>query len=311
VRTADGWVAVSLARPEDVASIPAILEGDVDGAPEEALEDAATSMRSDDLASRAQLLGVPAAALGAARDVPAVRCEQLGDAGDVPARPLVVDLSSLWAGPLCAHLLGLAGAEVVKVESAARPDGARSGNPAFFAWLHDGHASVTLDFATTAGRDELRALLDRADVVIEASRPRALRQLGIDADEIVAGSPGRTWLSITGYGRDGEAAERVAFGDDGAVAGGLVAWDADGEPVFCGDAIADPLTGLRAAAEVQASMAAGGGRRVDVAMAGVAAEVAARSAAVGEHRVVRSGPEGWHVEQAGETFAVLPPRPPA
>ena len=88
----------------------------------------------------------------------------------------------MWAGPLCARLLGLAGAEVIKVESPARPDGARSGNGEFFDWLHAGHRSLSADFGTREGRTALRALLEAADVVIEASRPRALAALGLAPD---------------------------------------------------------------------------------------------------------------------------------
>jgi hypothetical protein len=298
---------VNLARPDDVASIPAILERDLGGAdPEDALEQGAADMRAEELAARAQLLGVPAAVLGGAAGIDAVRRSPVGEPGAVPERPKVVDLSSLWAGPLCAHLLGLDGAEIVKVESAARPDGARRGSPAFFDWLHAGHASVVLDFATDAGRAGLRSVISSADVVIEASRPRALRQLGIDADEVVASAPGRTWLSITGYGRNSDG---VAFGDDAAVAGGLVGRDAGGDPVFCGDAIADPLSGIYAAAAVRSALADGGGVRIDVSMAGVAADVASRGGTVEDHVVRRSG-DGWEVEHEGRTFPVLAPRAP-
>src|SRR4029453_19173112 len=96
--------------------------------------------------------------------------------------PLVVDLSSLWAGPLCAHLLGLQGARVVKVESTGRPDGARRGPAAFFDLLHGGPRGVARDLRDPAGAACLRRLLAAADVVVEASRPRALRQLGIEAE---------------------------------------------------------------------------------------------------------------------------------
>ena len=78
------------------------------------------------------------------------------------------------------------------------------------------------------------------------------------------------WISITGYGRDGPAAQRVAFGDDAAVAGGLIGGDRT-DPVFCADAVADPLAGLTAAAAALACHEAGGGWLVDVAMARVAA----------------------------------------
>lgn len=155
---------------------------------------------------------------------------------------LVVDFSALWAGPLCAHLLGLAGARVVKVETPTRPDGARRGDRAFYDLLHAGHRSVVLDPATPAGRRALAGLVRAADIVIEASRPRALAGFGLDAEAAVAG--GTRWVSITA---DGRASGRIGFGDDVAAGGGLVCRDADLSPLFCGDAIADPLTGLTAA----------------------------------------------------------------
>jgi crotonobetainyl-CoA:carnitine CoA-transferase CaiB-like acyl-CoA transferase len=66
----------------------------------------------------------------------------------------------------------------------------------------------------------------------------------------------------------------VAFGDDAAVSGGLVG-GTDSEPVFCGDAIADPLTGLHAALSVVESLRRGGGELVELSMAAVAATYAA------------------------------------
>jgi crotonobetainyl-CoA:carnitine CoA-transferase CaiB-like acyl-CoA transferase len=119
----------------------------------------------------------------------------------------------------------------------------------------------------------LRGLLGTADVVIEASRPRALRQLGVPAETIMADGRPRVWVRITGYGPE---QDRIAFGDDAAVAGGLVAWDPDG-PVFVGDAIADPLTGMLAALAVLACLRAGGGWIVDIAMADVARYAASLS----------------------------------
>src|SRR5262249_14558999 len=132
--------------------------------------------------------------------------------------PVVMDLSSLWAGPLCAHLLGKTGARVVKVESTSRLDGARNGAKAVYNLLHMGHDSVTVDLAADPAL--LRALLRAADVVIEASRPRALAQLGIDPLECVAN--GTVWVSLTGYGGVGDEALRIGFGDDVAAGAGLV-----------------------------------------------------------------------------------------
>ena len=104
---------------------------------------------------------------------------------------------------------------MIKVESPDRPDGARRGPAAFFDLLNGRKRSMALDFRQPDGATMLRALLGRADVVIEASRPRALEQLGIHAvDEVRNGGP-QVWVSITGYGRR-DAAARVAFGDDAA-----------------------------------------------------------------------------------------------
>ena len=277
VPAADGWVAVNLARASDIEALPAVLEQEVGaGDPWPAIERYAASRRAMAVADRGQLLDVPVAMLDDPRvDARrAVTVHSLGARRDSTGPPLVVDLSAMWAGPLCAHLLGAAGSRVVKVESSRRPDGARAGDPRFFAWLHAGHERVVLDFDDPEGRVALGQLLDQADVVIEASRPRALAQLGIDAVQFVAARAGRTWVSITGYGRSGAAANHVAFGDDAAVAGGLVAYDATGAPVFCADAIADPMSGLFAAAATFRSIAAGGGHLVEIAMAAVAKALA-------------------------------------
>ena len=136
----------------------------------------------------------------------------------------MVDLSSLWAGPLCAHLLGLAGARVVKVESDAST-GRRPGGPeaAFFDLLNAGKASAAFDLECEEGWERLQRLLDAADIVIESARPRALAQRGIQAECWVAARPGRTWVAITGHGRREPGCDWVAFGDDAAIAGGLVA----------------------------------------------------------------------------------------
>lgn len=187
----------------------------------------------------------------------------------------VVDLSSLWAGPLCSRLLRLAGADVVKVESMQRPDGGRRGSPAFFERLNAGKAERSVDLASRAGIDELHGLIETADVVIEASRPRALRQLGIDAERLVATREGLTWISITGYGRELPEGQWIAYGDDAGVAGGLsdAMVRATGRRLFVGDAIADPLTGLHAAVAALASVRSGGSRLVGVAMRDVVAHV--------------------------------------
>ncbi len=268
--TIDGWCAVALPRVDDVVAVPALLE--IDSEPDDlwtALSCWAAAHPAATVASRAALLDIAAAVLGeAAAAEPVIRRHGAPAGPRGPAGLLVADLSSLWAGPLCGQLLARAGAVVVKVESPARPDGTRRGAPAFFDWMHAGKLSYALHL--DADQHRLRNLLAVADVVIEGSRPAALRRRRLSVDEVPA-RPGRVWLRISGH--LGEP-NRPAFGDDAAVAGGLVGTSPGGLPVFCGDAIADPLSGLEAARAVARSLLDGGGEVIDVSMAAVAARYA-------------------------------------
>jgi CoA-transferase family III len=260
---ADGWVAVALPRPDDSDLLRAWLGG----------MDVARGVRdrpAAELVRSAAELGLAVSRLGEVdTSHPAFA---LLDSIERPipkdaAEVLVVDLSSLWAGPLAGHMITLAGCRVIKVESCGRPDGARAGPQPFYDLLHVGQESVAFDFADATEVMMLANLLTRADVVIEASRPRALANLSIDPHGVVA-EHGTVWLSITGYDRADGA--RIAFGDDAAVAGGLVAGTPD-DPCFCADAIADPLAGLAGAAVVLDLLTAGHGGLIDLSMAHVAA----------------------------------------
>jgi crotonobetainyl-CoA:carnitine CoA-transferase CaiB-like acyl-CoA transferase len=181
----------------------------------------------------------------------------------VPRR--VVDLSALWAGPLCAGLLARQGAEVWRVESVGRPDPTGASSPRLDAFLNGGKTRVQLDLREPAGKAELWRMIERADVLVTSARAPALGRLGIVPERFA----GLTMVAITGHGLIGAGAMRVGFGDDCAVAGGLVEAGGDG-PRFLGDALADPLTGLEAALAVLAGRTG----LIDMAMAGVAAAYA-------------------------------------
>ena len=278
LRAADGWIAVSLARPDDIAAIPAWLDDEshpVDAGIENEwplVEETVRSRPATELVERGALLGIACAVVGEQTDQRRTIAESVGSASPRPvAGAHVVNLAPLWAGPLAGQLLHRLGAQVTKVESVGRPDGGRQ-RAEFFDQLHAGADFVTLDWSTVDGRDRLWRLLESADVVIEGSRPRALEQLGIDARSIVRHGP-QVWVSITGHGREGANAMRVGFGDDAAAAGGLVDW-VDDAPRFVGDAVADPLAGLTAAMAVVEALETGGRYLLDVALSRVAASVA-------------------------------------
>lgn len=272
--TRDGWVAVALPRRSDLELLPAWLgipEPSTGGAAWDPVADAVAARGTRELVAGARLLGLACAGVG----------ERTGTAG-LPAEPadlaavrgrLVVDVSALWAGPLCAELLAAAGARVVKVEDVARPDGARR-RPRFYDLVNGRKASVALDFSSAEGRAALASLLRSADVVVTSARRRAFEQLDLDpATLMAAGARPTVWVAITSHGW---ASPRVGFGDDAAAAGGVVAWHPDdGAPRFAADALADPLTGAVAAVRATLALAAGTPAFVDCPLAGCAAAVRA------------------------------------
>lgn len=291
-------IALNLARPADREMLQALFESDALDANDDAAiaaRIACTDARA--LVSRGRSMGLAIAAEN--ERPPALHGTALledsvssvwtplgsGPRSPEPAHraPRVVDLSALWAGPLAAHLLRLAGAEVVKVESRSRPDALRDAAGDFYALLNQGKSTVAVDLTDGGDRRALLSLIASADIVIEAARPRALAQVGIDADRIVRSTPGLVWISITGHGTAGEAGGWVGFGDDCGVAGGISAAlrSATGRTGFVGDALADPLTGVFAALAAWETWISGRGARLGLAMSHVVARCL--SAAMHEH----------------------------
>lgn len=267
----DAWVAVALPRPVDRDAVPAWLGVDPPpGDPWPAVAAAVADSDARPLAERARLLEVPCTVLGEHPPAPAPCAVSHRSPGPPVRRPLVVDLSALWAGPLCAQLLG---PDVVKVEDPARPDGSRRAPRALLDVLNGGKRSVALDLRSGDGRRHLGRLLAAADVVVSSSRPRAFEALDVDVDAVLAGSP-TVWVAITAHGWDGPGRDRTGFGDDAAVAGGVVAPG----PRFAADAVADPLTGVLAAAAARAALDEGGSWLIDAPLARAAAYAASLAA---------------------------------
>lgn len=277
VRAGDGWIAVNLARDEDRELIPAWLGCGPDEDAWAALAREARGRTAADLIDGAVLLGLPAGRVGEARaDRLAPPTLQLGaPRRGSGGRLRVVDLSALWAGPLCGAVLAAMGAEVTKIESVRRPDPTRTSTPDFFRRLNGHKRELQLDFAADDDRARLHDAIGSAAVVITSARPRAFAGLRIEPEAIFAANPSLVWVAITGYGWTGAAGQRVGFGDDTAAAGGLLRWTAKGEPRFAGDALSDPVTGLAAAMGALQGLATGGGVLVDAAMARSAAAAAA------------------------------------
>ena len=132
-------------------------------------------------------------------------------------------MTSFWAGPLTGHMLALLGAEVIHLESATRPDGARlvGGVPQtedrywergpIFAALNTNKKSLTIDLSEPRGLDLVRRVIGTCDVVVENYTPRVLDQLGLDFESLRAERPDLIVLRMPGFGLDGPGRDLPAF----------------------------------------------------------------------------------------------------
>jgi hypothetical protein len=322
LEASDGWIAINLAREVDRESVPALVGCSFEEEPWSALSRATRHLPADQIVESARRLGLAVAPVRMRPDAPPdeVALERLFPlqriAGVAPRLrywmhdpPLVIDLSALWAGPLCAHLLGEAGARVIRVESLSRPDTIRATAPDFFARLNRGKESVALDLTSTTDRARLRKLIARAEIVVSSARARAFEQMDLVRHELVAANPGLTWLAITAYGWSGPARNAIGFGDDAAAGAGLLAWSESGAPMFVGDAIADPLTGIAAAAAAIDCHRGGGGVLIDASLYATAVYVAGgRPLTEQERGRVTSASGSWWLHVAGTRARVSSPR---
>ena len=146
---------------------------------------------------------------------------------DEPARrwrgrdqPLVVDLTALWAGPLATALLADLGAEVVKVDPAARPDGLAR-HRAFHHHLNSAKQVVDLDLRDDSDRRRFEALLDRADLLIDSFSRRVMPNFGYSSPALAARWPRLAALSITAFPASAPEADWIAYGPGVHAAMGL------------------------------------------------------------------------------------------
>ena len=191
------------------------------------------------------------------------------DVGDVK----VVDLTSMWAGPLCTELLGRSGADVRKVTSAVRPDGL-AGSP-MYAELNEHKTVIDLDLRCSAGREALDSLLASADLMVTSLSPRALDNLQLLPAQLVGMHPQLRTLAITAFEADSAEADWVAYGTGVHAASGL-GW-LDDEPQVPAYSYPDPLAGLLAARVAVDQLAGVAPQHARVSLAGAVAPLASRA----------------------------------
>ena len=175
----------------------------------------------------------------------------------------VLDVSTVYAGPITAMLLGDYGADVLKVELPA-------GDPArTHGWSVKGHGlwwkviarnkeAMTLDVRTPEGREIILKLVADADVMTENFRPGVLEGWGLGPDELHAVNPRLVLLRTTGFGQDGPYARRRAFGSLAEAMTGFahLTGQPDGPPTLPPFGLADGVAGITGAFAVLTALRA-------------------------------------------------------
>lgn len=189
----------------------------------------------------------------------------------------VLELGGFITGPYAGMMLAEFGADVVKIEKPGIGDPFRKTVDAIpsaeFRAYNWHKRSVTLDYATPAGRDILRLLCEQADVLILNARPGVAQALKIDFDTVHLWNSRLIYCEISGFGPTGPYARRPAFDTVGqALSGWLSLFQDDEDPRIAGPAACDMVTGMFAANGVLAALyereASGVGRHVELSMLG-------------------------------------------
>src|SRR5690554_1638324 len=175
----------------------------------------------------------------------------------------VLDLSRVFAGPLCSQVMGDLGAEVVKLEHPVRGDdtrdwGMRIGltETTYYSAMNRNKRSITLDLQTDEGRRIVHELVPQFDVVIQNFKSGGAERLGLGYEQLRAIKPDLIYCSITGYDASGPEARRPGY--DLVIQGeaGLMALNGEAgqPPLKFGVAAVDMMTGMYAAQAVLAAL---------------------------------------------------------
>jgi len=173
----------------------------------------------------------------------------------------VLDVSTVYAAPISAMMLGDFGADVIKIEH-PRGDPART-----HGWNREGHGlwwkvisrnkrTMTLDFGKTDGQAILRRLVAQADVLVENFRPGVMEKWGLGPDQLLEVNPRLVMLRVTGFGQEGPYSQRRAFGTLAEAMSGFAhqTGQEDGPPTLPPFGLADGVAGLAGAFAVMTAL---------------------------------------------------------
>src|SRR2546421_2898433 len=198
----------------------------------------------------------------------------------------IIDITHVLAGPFAAYQLAVLGADVIKVEHPDEPDQSRSSGTdralnrgqmgTSFLTQGSNKRSITLDLKDERGREILKRLVARADVLVENYRPGAFAALGLGYEAMAAINPRLVYCSISAFGQDGPRREQTAYDHVIQATSGLMAMTGTEEvnPIKFGSPAVDYATRTMAAFALASALfqreRTGKGQRIDLAMLDVA-----------------------------------------
>ncbi len=191
---------------------------------------------------------------------------------------VVLDLCRVIAGPFCGAMLADLGATVIKIERPGKGDDARAyapyinGESLYYSNLNRNKYGMTLDMKQEAGKEILRELVKKADILIENFRPGVMDRMGLGYEELKKENPRLIYGAVSGFGSYGRYHDRPGYDIIAQAMGGLmsITGQKDNPPTRSGNAMGDILGGLNLTigilAAVNARNITGEGQRVDVSL---------------------------------------------
>ncbi len=213
----------------------------------------------------------------------------------------VLDLTRVLAGPYCGMVLQDLGAEVIKIENPKTGDDSRSfgpfknGKSLYFTAINCGKKSLSLNLKEEKGKEILRELIKKSDVILENFRPGTMEKFGLGYDVLKEINPRLIYAATSGFGHTGPDASKPAYDILVQARGGLMSLTGqpDSDPTIVGVSIGDILAGVFTATGITTALyqreKTGKGQKIDVAM--LDCQVAIMENAMARYQATRSAPK--------------------
>jgi len=228
----------------------------------------------------------------------------------------VLDFTHIVAGPTCTLMLAEMGAEVIKVEFAPNGDAARGGpytansRSGYFVQHNRGKKDICIDLKHPEGREIIRGLIPKVDVLVENYAPGVIGRLGFDYDTVSSLNPAIVMCSISAFGQKGPLANEPGFDYLGAAYAGIVSMcgDPNGAPYVPMVALGDVSTGVHAMGAICVALLGrartGRGQHLDISLLDTYIHyhecgIEVHSLSKGEINPTRSGLHSWYAVPAG------------